>query len=268
MSRIDSGKVNLGSSFVLSTSDADLRAQEIVSAKKIAAETVARAQAQAQQIIDEAKQQAAKYIEDANAKANGDVDEITEQARQEGFAKGYEEGHAQAQQDLIAQIENLDKFTASEFEIKKRIIKSAHNDIVNLIISISDKVCHKKLDIDPEVLCCIVKSAVNELKDKEAVTLIVNPNMAQKIYDISETLKNDILSLNSIKIIEDVSVSEDGAIVESISSRVDSRVSAQIDEIAQKLLVGLQSVAEDELVAETESGAQFEGGQNDESLEI
>lgn len=253
MSRIDSGKVNFGASYVLPTSDDQLRAQELVSAKKVAQELILKAQKQAQAIIEEAKQNAQKHIDEAVAQANEKVAEITQEARENGHKIGYDEGREAIKNDLIGQIENLDKFVKSEFEVKKRIIKSAHNDIVNLVILIAEKVCQKKLKVDREILYNITKRAINELKDKESVTIFVNPNMAKKIYSISESLQKDILTLQSIKIVEDSSVSEDGTIVESISTRIDNRVSSQIDEIAQKLLVELQSIDEDKLVSEIEN---------------
>ena len=253
MSRIDSGKVNFGASYVLPTSDDQLRAQELVSAKKVAQELIVKAQKQAQAIIEEAKQNAQKHIDEAVAQANEKVAEITQEARENGHKIGYDEGQEAIKNDLIGQIENLDKFVKSEFEVKKRIIKSAHNDIVNLVILIAEKVCQKKLKVDREILYNITKRAINELKDKESVTIFVNPNMAKKIYSISEALQKDILTLQSIKIVEDSSVSEDGTIVESISTRIDNRISSQIDEIAQKLLVELQSIDEDKLVSEIEN---------------
>lgn len=250
MSRIDSEKVNLGSSFVLTTSDEQFKAQEILNAKNIAAQITEKAHQQAQNIIEEAKAAAQKYKDESLTRVNEEVDSIREEARQSGYQQGYDEGKSAIYNDLASQIENVEKFTASEFEIKKRIIKSAHSDIVNLVTAISEKICKKALDLDSGVLYNITKAAINELKEKESVNIIVNPSMASKIYEISENLKKDILSLQTIKIIEDSSVSEDGTIVESISSRVDNRVSSQIDEITQKLLAELQSVSESQLVSE------------------
>lgn len=250
MSRIDSEKINLGSSFVLATSDEQMRAQELINARKVANDIVSKAQQQAQQLLADAQQKAQLHIDNAVEQAKAQVEEIVENAKKDGYQQGYEAGQNAGRQDLAAQIEAVDKFVASEFEIKKRIIKSAHNDIVNLVTAIADKICQKKLDIDDDVLYNITKCAINCLKDKETVKIFVNPNMARKIYDISESLKQDILSLQSIRIVEDSSVSEDGTIVESISSRVDSRVSSQIDEIVQKMLLELYSTDEAQLVAE------------------
>ena len=253
MSRIDSEKVNFGSSYILPTSDEQLKIKELVSAKKVAQDLLEKAKQQAQLIVEEAQKKAQLHIDKAVEEANAKVAEITEDARQQGHQTGYQEGQIAIKRDLVEQIENLDKFAKSEFEIKKRIIKSAHNDIVNLVVTIADKVCHKKLKIDREILYNITKHSINQLKDKENVTIFVNPAMAKKIYAISETLQKDILSLQSIRIVEDASVSEDGTIVESISSRIDNRISSQIDEITQKLLVELQSIDEDKLVSELDN---------------
>ena len=55
MSRIDSEKVNLGSSYVLTTSDEQLRAQELVRAKSQALDLISKAKIQVEQILEEAK---------------------------------------------------------------------------------------------------------------------------------------------------------------------------------------------------------------------
>lgn len=250
MSRIDSEKVNLGSSYVLTTSDEQLRAQELVRAKSQALDLISKAKIQVEQILEEAKKNAKIKADELIADANAKVEQITEAARADGYQKGYEQGQVAARQDMTDLIENVDKFAKSEFEIKKRIVKSAHNDIVNLVVAIADKVCQKQLRLDRQILYNITKASINLLSDKEQVRIFVNPNMAKKIYAISEELKNDIFSLQSIKIVEDSSVSEDGTIVESLSSRIDNRISSQIDEITQKLLVELQTIDEEHLVSE------------------
>lgn len=251
MSKIDGENINVCEAFVLREEDIG-KTKEILNAKQLAAEILNKANAKAQQIEEQANAQAKALIDEAIADANAKKDEIEEEARQAGHQLGYQAGLEKIQSDLTAKIENVDRFAHAQFQIKERIIKSAHNDIVNLVISICDKICHKKLNTDNEILYNIVKASINLLKDKESVNIIVNPEMAHKIYDISENLKDEILSLQNIKIMEDVSVSTDGAIVEGLSSRVDGRISSQIDEITQKLLIELQTAKESELSEEAE----------------
>jgi len=120
--------------------------------------------------------------------------------------------------------------------MKKNIIDSATLDIVELVATIADKVCHAKFD--DEILKQITIDAIKELNDKETITLIVNPQLVENITALSENFKDEIPKLKNIKILEDNSVSPDGVIVETLNTRLDSRVSAQISEIAQKMLTG------------------------------
>ena len=84
------------------------------------------------------------------------------------------------------------------------------------------------------------------LKEKENITIIVNPLLVDNINAISEDFKNEFPKLQSIKIVEDSSVSPDGVIVETLNSRLDSRISTQIKEIAEKMLTGTNDELEQE----------------------
>jgi len=184
----------------------------------------------------------------ATNQALSNVEEIKEAAHQEGFEAGRQEGLENITEELKDKIISVNNFAQSDFEIKKNIIKSAHLDIIELVIEISRKVCSKSLDLDESILKELTLSAIKSLKDKENITIIVNPEMAEKIYAVSDELKEQIPQLSSIKIIEDTSVSPDGTIVESPLSRVDCRIKSQIDEIAQRLMEKLNSTPDEELL--------------------
>ena len=58
--------------------------------------------------------------------------------------------------------------------------------------------------------------------------------------------KNEISQMQNINIIEEASLSSDGVIVQSTLSRVDARISSQIDEIATRLINGIKDDSEQE----------------------
>ena len=121
--------------------------------------------------------------------------------------------------------------------MKKNIIDSASRDIVDLVSMIADKVCHEKFD--DEILYNITLDAIKQLNDKENITIIVNPLLVENINNLIENFRAEIPKLNTLKIIEDTSLSPDGVIVETLNSRLDSRISSQISEIARKMLTGV-----------------------------
>lgn len=249
MTRIRSDKVQVSGSFVvpIEQSSGNKKIQEALEKEK---EILFQAQARAQEILQQAQAEAEQIIEQGRNQALSEIDSIKSKAHQEGFEAGRQEGYEDITQELTDKINSINDFAKSQFDIKKNIIKSADLDIISLVVQIAEKICAKSLELDEEILKEITLKAISALKDKEQITIIVNPEMAEKIYSISEDLKEKIPQLSSIKIIEDNSVSPDGTIVESPLSRVDCRVKSQISEISDKLMAKLDSSEINELDGE------------------
>lgn len=240
MTRINRNNIQLGESFVVSIEDHGQKAK-IQAALEKEQEIIVNAEQRAAEMIEQANQQAQQLMQAAEQEALSRVEEITQKAHNEGFEAGRQEGYADITNELRDKVIAVNDFAYSNFDIKNNIVKSAHSDIIRLVIEIAQKVCSTALELDDNIIKELTLQAINSLKDKEDITIIVHPEMAQKIYAISDELRERIPQLSSIKIVEDASVSPDGTIVESPMSRVDSRVTSQIGEIAQRLMGKLDS---------------------------
>lgn len=245
--RIKSDTIQIGNNYVLPIEQSNVTAQQ-AKMKRIIEETGVKAQSiingaetKSQAIMQNATNEAEKMIDAAKAQAQEEYNKIVEQAYQEGFAKGENDGLEKFKQDASDALKSLDVLATSSFDVKKNIIDSATLDIVDLVSAIADKVCHIKFD--EEVLKRITIDSIKQLREKENITIIVNPELVDNINKIMPKIKEEIPKVESIKIIEDNAVSPDGVIVETLTSRLDSRISSQISEIAQKMLTG----ANDEL---------------------
>ena len=217
--------------------------------KKIIEETDARAnqilsdaQNQANVVVETANNEATRIIEEARRKAEQDYEMIKNQAYQEGFSKGESDGLTKFQNDSYEAIKSLEVLASSTFDMKRNIIDSATLDIVELVTAIADKVCHVKFDT--KMLYKITLDAIKQLNDKESITIIVNPQLVEHINKLANHFKEEFPKLQSIKILEDNSVSPDGVIVETLNTRLDSRISVQIAEIAQNMLTGANNELE------------------------
>ena len=245
--RIKSDEIQIGDNYVLPIEQSNVTRQQ-AKVKKIIEETDAKAQkiletadSKSQIIIQTANTEAARIIEEARKKGEKEYEKVKNQAYEEGFIKGQEDGLEKFKSDSIEALKALETLSSSSFDIKKNIIDSATLDIVELVSAIADKVCHIKFD--EGILYKITIDAIKQLNDKENITIIVNPELVNIIHGLSEKFKEEIPKLQSVKILEDNSVSTDGVIVETLNTRLDSRISAQIAEIAQNMLTG----ADDEL---------------------
>ncbi len=232
----------MGDSFVLPIEQTRVTKQQ-AKVQKILEETdaqakqiIAGAENKSQVIIQTANTEAERIIEEAQKKAQKEYDTIKNQAYDEGFKKGEQDGLYKFQNDAREGINSLETLASSSFDLKKNIIDSASRDIVELVSAIADKVCHQKFN--EEVLYQITLDAIKQLNDKEQITVIVNPKLVENINNLAPEFKNQIPKLQSLKILEDNSLSPDGVIVETLNTRLDSRISSQIAEITQNMLTG------------------------------
>ena len=248
--RIKGQEIQIGANFVLPIEQSKVTRQQ-AKVQQIIAETDAKAsqiisaaENKSQIITQTANNEATRIIEDAKKRAEQEYEAIKNQAYQEGFQKGEQDGLTKFQNDSILALKSLDTLSTSTFDMKKNIIDSASRDIVDLVIAIADKVCHIKFD--DEILHKITLDAIKQLNDKENITIIVNPELVENINKIVPTIREEVPKLQSLKILEDNSLSLDGVIVETPDTRLDSRVSVQISEIAQKMLTDSQDELEQE----------------------
>ena len=232
----------MGNNYVLPIEQSKVTAQQ-AKVKRIIEETDAKAQSiingaenKSTVIVQTANTEAVRIVEQAKKDAQNAYEDIKQQAYKEGFEQGQKDGLAKFQQDATEALKSLGTLSSSSFDMKKNIIDSATLDIIELVSAIADKVCHIKFD--KNVLEKITLDAIKQLNDKENITIIVNPELVENINSLVPNFKEEFPKIQTIKILEDVSVSPDGVIVETLNTRLDSRVSAQISEIAQKMLTG------------------------------
>ena len=240
--RIISTDVQYGKSYVLPIEQSKVT-QSQAKVKQILEETENRAQTivgdaenKSQIIVETANTEATRIIEDARKKGQQEFDVIKQQAYDDGFAKGQEDGLAKFQEDAMEKLQALETLANSSFEIKNNIINSASNDITELVAAIAKKVCHQALN--PQMLYQITLETIKLLDEKETITIIVSPKLVNSIQQMVPNFRSSIQGLQTLKIKEDNALSADGVIVETPNIRLDSRISSQIGEIAQRMMSG------------------------------
>ncbi len=236
MTRIKGSSVRMGDSFLIDGNSSKINYEyndtETIEARTAAAEIIHKANEEYAVIIKNAEEQVEKLLKDARE----EIEKIKEVAHKTGFDKGYSEGQSKILDDLHNKIKSVEILAASALEIKKEVILSSERDILDLTIAIAERIIREKLNISPEIILNIIKSALNQVKDKEEVKILVNPAVTKYLYEHSEELKNSIKGLKNIKIIEDRTIRPDGALIESMDSKIDARLETQIEEITKQLL--------------------------------
>jgi len=236
--RIESSSIQLGNSFILGDVSKkpeieelpDLRHEELLQeANRQAEAIIASARAEAENIVNQARQEAEEIKQNAH-----------QQGLEEGFQSGYQNGQNEAydkvMQDFSSKLNSIAVLAKASFDVKNTIIKSSEQEILDLAILLAEKIVKTHIDINPDVIKKITQAAISELKDKEEVKILINPEISRQIHEAIDEFKININGLGSIKIIEDRTVSPDGVIVESPDSRIDARLSTQISQITKEIM--------------------------------
>ncbi len=287
--RIQSDSIQYGESFVLSYDSPEEAVTGLTVQKKLLQKEIEKAKAdltelqtslkdlfeQKDSIIDKAKKEGeeikAKAIlkaEEILSETNAQKDVIIEENRvlghKQGFEAGYNDGLEKFNEDYKKQLESLSALLNASFSVKNEIVFSAETDILELALLIAKKVVQVEFEENKTCFKNMVQTAISLLKEKEQIKIVVNPKFIEYANELSPELLAKIEGIESIKIIQDKSVSPDGAVVEALDSRIDARISTQMEKLARTLLIDkrIQETLTEEI--EEKISARIKQAKNDE----
>jgi flagellar biosynthesis/type III secretory pathway protein FliH len=188
------------------------------------------AAADAEAILTEARGRMRTIVETAQAGA----EEIAERARAEGREAGHREGVAEAEREMEEMLATMRGLIDMARVERHKIIEGAEPEIVRLAMGIAERILHKAVEVDRDVVVAIAKDAIAQLVDRESITVRVNPIDLERM----KQHRDDMLALGETKhmrVIEDQRVDPGGVVVETEAGAVDAKISTQVEEARRVL---------------------------------
>ncbi len=203
-----------------------------------------------EELIEEAKQQAFKIIQDAKLEAeqilfeanhakesweNVEKPHLIENARNEGFLLGTEEGRKQGCLQMRHSIDLAKEVVDTAKSDYQSHIESSEETILHLGLKVAEKIINKRLEASEEDFYSIVRKAMKEAREYQDIQLHVHPIH----YGYLMAQKDELLSLfpkeTDFYIYPDDELAESTCIIESSNGRIDASVDSQLDEVRKKL---------------------------------
>lgn len=152
------------------------------------------------------------------------IEEIYQQAREEGKVAGYAEGKEQAAYETTRELHQL-KTLIHQFEQEfKQMDQTVAEELLNLSIVLAKKIAGQALRVRPKMLLPIVKEALRQLPaTTQPIRLILHPDDA---LQIKERLQNQLPHIKW-QIHEDIQVKPGGCRLESGGSEVDATLATR-----------------------------------------
>ena len=205
-----------------------------------AAELIDGAAADAETLLAEARDSAKTILEAARTGAGDVHTQAHEVGHDAGHAKGVEAVEDEME-EMLGTMHGLIDMARAE---RHKIVEGAEPEIVKLAMGIAERIIHKSVEVDREVVIAMTKAAISQLVDRESITVRVNPIDLERM----KQHRDSVLALGETKhmrVIEDQRVDPGGVIVETDSGTLDAKVATQVEE-AKRVL----NLSEDEIVVE------------------
>ena len=170
---------------------------------------------QAQQITGEANQ----FYQDKR-------DEIKIEAK-----RRYEKTYLAAKENALLEMQtNL----LQSRELREQTLDKIETEILDLSLKIAKKIIGKEITQKPETILEIISTALQNTRNQEKITILVNPQNLEIIVSQSKKM-NPIGRIKYFDFVGDSRVETEGCIIESEIGTVDARLETQL-RILEKLL--------------------------------
>ena len=185
-----------------------------------------------------AKKEAEQIIADAEEFAEKLRDQTvidSEETIKKAFEKGTEDALLEFQKNLF-----------EIREIRERVLRETEKDVLRLSVRLAEKIVGKTLSGDKKAIQDIVTTALQNARQKERITIRVNPAELQLVQKEEEALQTSAQA-KYLDVVADPRVEKGGCLIESEVGTVDARLETQFRVLERALL----AQADGEFVSES-----------------
>jgi flagellar assembly protein FliH len=166
-------------------------------------------------------------------RARDEAETLREQARLEGASQGREE----AKQDAMPSAVAFANAGQALIVFEEQMIARYAPEMVRLALEIAEKIVHRTVTADPEIVAAVLERARREVADARRIRIHLNP----ADYELLAAMSPDMLTMGRdngrmIEVVADGEVSRGGSRLETEIGVIDATVPTQIAEIRRQLL--------------------------------
>lgn len=200
---------------------------------------IEKANEEANKIIEDANNIKENYINDAYLKSKDIFEESRTKGFNEGYDNGYDEGYIKGYEEGKKNSDNLIKEALAikndYIEMKEDIYDEIEEDVIQLVISICEKVLFEKVEKDKEYIVDLILKGIDSLNATENLTIRVS----SEDYDIVKMSEEKILSkaslIRELDIKLDSNMKKGDCVIETMSGSVDMSINDQVEKVKEIL---------------------------------
>ncbi len=159
-----------------------------------------------------------------------------QEACDKAFSEGLREGINQEKNKLSMAMESVAKLIKDLKISKNEFLKNSEKDIIDLIFLIAEKVVHREVSTNKDIIMHVLRDTVKNINDREGVKIRLNPKDYNYIMELWPDFLDKFCDMENTLIEEDEEIGQGGAVVETHSGEIDARLDHQLDKIKETLI--------------------------------
>ncbi|MBI5095107.1 MAG: hypothetical protein HZB26_22060 [Candidatus Hydrogenedentes bacterium] len=162
--------------------------------------------------------------------------QILQDAYDEGFRKGRDEGQESFQNEVSSSVNALAQVSEAIRAAHIAFIESLEPQVVSLVKAIVQRALYREMRLDPDLVLTTVQQALENLTERARVVVRLNPADLAVVRNHKLTFLEDFDGIRQLELAGDDTVALGGCVADSELMQVDAQLDARLERIFEAML--------------------------------
>jgi flagellar assembly protein FliH len=167
-------------------------------------------------------------VADVLSAAHADAEQIRAQARAEGEAEGRAAGMAAVRAELEPSLHAVAGAAQALKALRDQIVSELEHDAVTLALRLAEQIVAGAIEVAPERVVDVAGVALRRIRDRQHVTLVVNPADLELMSGAVSQLQSQLGGIEHLNVQSDRRVGRGGVLARTDEGEIDASVDTQL----------------------------------------
>jgi flagellar assembly protein FliH len=167
-------------------------------------------------------------VADVLSAAHADADQIRSQARAEGEAEGRAAGLAAVRAELEPSLQAIADAAHALGALRDQVVSELEHDAVILALRLAEQIVAGAIEVNPERIVDVAGVALRRIRDRQHVTLVVNPADLELMSGSVTQLQSQLGGIEHLNVQSDRRVGRGGVLARTDEGEIDASVETQL----------------------------------------
>jgi len=167
-------------------------------------------------------------VADVLSAAHSAADQIRQQAWAAGEAEGRAAGMAAARADMEPTLQAMAAAIGALNDLRDTALAELEQDAVNLALQLAEQIVAGAIDVAPERVIDVAAVALRRIRDRQHVTLVVNPADLEIMSGSVVALQAQLGGIEQLQVQSDRRVGRGGVLARTEDGEIDAALETQL----------------------------------------